>query len=143
VGESPPHSGKFFYERNTGLYRAMKSVFDWEGEFLAGFKTRGFYFDDLSLVPVNGMERKERRKQCEESVPSLVTRLREYDPAVIVTIGRGVDALIRTAVGEARLDIPIHGVTYPGRFLALKEQFENEMASIIPQLFDVKQAPAR
>ncbi len=112
----------------------MKSVFNWEGDFLSEFKAKGFYFDDLSLIPVNGMERKERRKQCEESVASLATRLKGYEPSVIVIIGRSVDKLIRRAANEAGLDVPIHCTTYPGRFRKLKERFKSEMTSIISQL---------
>ena len=135
VGESAPRSGKFFYLQNTGLYRAMKSVFNWDGDFLSQFKARGFYLDDLSLIPVNGMGPKERRKQCEESVASLSTRLKGYKPSTIVIIGRSVDKWIRKAVHEARLDVPIHSTTYPGRFENLRGQFQNEMTKIIPQLF--------
>jgi hypothetical protein len=138
VGESAPRSGKFFYLQNTGLYRAMKLVFNWKGDFLSEFKTRGFYFDDLSLIPVNGMERKERRKQCEESVASLAIRLKGYRPAAIVIIGRGVDKWIRRATNDAGLDIPIRCTTYPGRFQKLRERFKDEMASIIPQLFETR-----
>ena len=56
VGESAPQSGKFFYSQNSGLYRAMQQAFHAGGNFLLEFKARGFYLDDLSLVPVNGME---------------------------------------------------------------------------------------
>jgi len=113
----------------------MQSVFGWNDEFLSEFKAKGFYFDDLSLVPVNGMEPKERRKQCEAGVASLATRLKGYKPAAIVIIGRSVAKLIRKAVKEAGLDLPIHATTYPGRFQELKERFKSEMTSIIPQLF--------
>jgi hypothetical protein len=134
VGESPPRSGKFFYAQNTGLYRAMQSVFDWEDDFLAWFKAKGFYFDDLSLVPVNGMGRKERRQQCEASVASLATRMKGYQPAAIVIIGCSVDKWIRQAANEAGLEVPIYTTTYPGRFQRLREQFKNEMASILSQI---------
>jgi hypothetical protein len=134
MGESPPRSGKFLYEGNTALYRAMKSAFNWEGDFLSEFKAKGFYFDDLSLVPVNGMNPRERKMQCEASVASLTTRLKEYKPAAIVIIGRSIDKLIRKAVDKAGLDLPIHGTTYPGRFQTLRDRFQDEMTIIIPQL---------
>jgi hypothetical protein len=139
VGESPPRSGKFFYLQNTGLYRAMKSVFNWKGDFLSEFKARGFYLDDLSLIPVNGMGRMERRQQCEASIASFSTRLKRYRPAMIVIIGRSVDKFIRTAASDTGLDIPIHCTTYPGRFKNLKERFESDMANIVPQLLDTRQ----
>ncbi len=139
MGESAPRSGKFFYQQNTGLYRAIKAAFHGEDDFLSNFKAGGFYLDDLSLIPVNGMERKERRRQCEESVAPLATRLKAYRPAAIVIIGRSVDQLIHRAAKEAGIDIPIYTTTYPGRFKQLKEQFASEMAEIIPHLFTVSQ----
>lgn len=136
VGESPPRSGKFFYEQNSGLYRAMKSVFCWEKDFLSEFKAKGLYFDDLSLVPVNGMNPTERRRQCEASIGSLSDRLKDYKPAAIVILVRSIDRWVRKAATQAELKIPIHTTTYPGRFQKHRERFQNEMAVIIPQLFE-------
>jgi len=114
----------------------MQSVFTWEKDFLSEFKAKGFYFDDLSLVPVNGMEPRERRRQCEASIGSLSDRLRNYNPAAIVIVVRSIDTWVRKAAKQAELTIPIYTTTYPGRFQNHKERFRNEMAVIIPQLFE-------
>ena len=138
MGESAPRSGKFFYTQNTGLYRAMKSAFNWSENFLSEFKARGFYLDDLSLIPVNGMSDRERRRQCEASIESLADRLAEYKPAALVILVRRIDKWVRTAVAQAGLGIPVYNTTYPGRFQKLRTQFSSDMAVIIPQLFDVR-----
>jgi len=134
VGESAPRSGKFFYTQNTGLYRAIQQVFKGSDNFLTEFKARGFYLDDLSLIAVNGMAPKERREQCEASIPSLASRMKKYKPGAIVILVRSIDKWVRQAVTQAGLTVPIYSTTYPGRFQRLREQFQNEMAVIIPQL---------
>ena len=134
VGESAPRSGKFFYTHNTGLYRAIKQAFNGSDDFLSVFKASGFYLDDLSLVPVNGMSPGERREQCKASIPSFSRRLREYQPASIVILLRSIDKWVREAAAQAKLQVPVYSVTYPGRFQKLRETFQNEMAIIIPQL---------
>jgi hypothetical protein len=134
VGESAPRSGKFFYTQNTGLYRAIQQAFHANGDFLAEFKARGFYLDDLSLIPVNGMKPGERRKQCEASIASFSNRLTEYQPAAIVILLRSIDKWVREAVKHAKLKGTIYNTTYPGRFQEHRARFQNEMAVIIPQL---------
>jgi hypothetical protein len=134
VGESAPQSGKFFYSQNTGLYRAMQQAFHANDHFLAEFQAGGFYLDDLSLVPVNGMEPGERRRQCAASVASFSLRLVEYQPQTIVILLRSIDQWVREAVRRAGIRSTIYNVTYPGRFQNLRTQFQNEMAVILPQL---------
>ena len=134
VGESPPRSGKFFYSHNTGLYRAIKQAFNGSNDFLSDFSARGFYLDDLSLIPVNGMAPRERSEQCKASIPSFSRRLREYQPASIVILLRSIDKWVREAAAQAKLEVPVYSVTYPGRFQKLRETFQNEIAIINPQL---------
>lgn len=134
MGESAPRSGKFFYTQNTNLYRTMQSAFAANEDFLSEFKARGFYLDDLSLIPVNGMERRERRQQLQASIPSLVQRLIEYKPKTIVILLRSIDPLVRQAAQHAELTVPIFTTTYPGRFQKSRDRFQSEMATILPHL---------
>jgi hypothetical protein len=136
VGESVPRSGKFFYSQNTGLYRAVKMAFHWDGDFLPAFQARGFYLDDLSLIPVNGMNPAERKRQCEASIDSLADRLKDYMPAAIVILVRSIDKWVKQAAKQAGLKIPVYTTTYPGRFQNHRERFQNEMAVILPQLLE-------
>ncbi len=57
VGESAPHGGTFFYNRNSGLFREIRKAFQGTESFLEDFKRNGFYLDDLVLEPVNHLER--------------------------------------------------------------------------------------
>ena len=138
VGESAPKSDKFFYNMNTGLYRAMKVAFDGKDDFLSKFKAQGMYLDDLSLIPVNDMERNERRRQCQNSVDDLAGRLREYLPAEIVVIGLGVEKFIRKAAENAGLKVPISATPFPN-WLKDKLRFEADMALIARRLSGTKQ----
>src|ERR1700721_4048363 len=60
VGESPPHSGKFFYYGNTALAHHMSfamrraGLLD-DGDFPDRFKAYGWDLDDLVLEPVTRM----------------------------------------------------------------------------------------
>jgi len=137
VGESAPKNDKFFYNGNTGLYRAMKVAFDGNDDFLADFKARGMYLDDLSLVPVNDMERNERKRQCQNSISDLADRLRAYQPAEIVVIGLGIEKFIRKAAENAKLNVPISATPFPN-WLKDKVQFEADMAMIARRLSGTK-----
>ena len=58
VGESPPASGKFFYNGNSQLARNMRRILgrlllDDPKDFLARFEASGCCLDDLVLIPVN------------------------------------------------------------------------------------------
>jgi hypothetical protein len=79
VGESPPYGGTFFYLGNSKLYDKMRSVIesklDKTDDFLATFKSYGWYLDDLVLTPVNQKERAERRKMCRNAQASLAKRI--------------------------------------------------------------------
>ena len=101
-------------------------------------KAQGMYVDDLSLIPVNGMERNERKRQCQNSVGDLADRLIEYQPDEIVIIGLGVERFIRKAAEIARLRIPI-SVTPVPNWLKDKLQFEADMALIARRISGIKQ----
>src|ERR1700677_1381627 len=66
VGEAPPASGRFFYSRNSGLYRAMRDAFRSvdpaidDENFLAVFKGSGCYLTDLCPEPVDRLNSKLR-----------------------------------------------------------------------------------
>ena len=54
VGESPPASGRFFYQADSGLYRAVKETFLTaiaplaKNDFLDSFRSLGCYLVDLA-----------------------------------------------------------------------------------------------
>src|SRR5258708_15513474 len=70
VGESPPASGRFFYQADSGLYRAVRDTFLTafpplqKTAFLDSFRSLGCYLVDLCGEPVDKMLRHARRCAC-------------------------------------------------------------------------------
>jgi hypothetical protein len=67
LGESPPAGGTFFYYANSKLYDATREAFEAgipalrrTDDFLDAFKRLGCYLEDLSPVPVNHLDLKDR-----------------------------------------------------------------------------------
>src|SRR5215467_7379098 len=73
VGESPPASGRFFYQADSGLYRAMRETFVQafpsfnDTEFLDSFCALGCYLIDLCGEPVDDMTPDARRQVCRKA----------------------------------------------------------------------------
>jgi hypothetical protein len=136
VGESAPKSGDFFYLGNTNMTRYMRRALVPEAgsdlEFLDTFKARGFYLDDLVLVPINGMTGCERRAHWRRSSPGFVTRLTEYRPAAVVLLVKGMRRVVERAVRESRLAVPFYAVPFPG--MSHQNDFLAEMAALIGNL---------
>jgi hypothetical protein len=94
VGESAPHSGKFFYFGNTAMTRYMEAAVnsalgvDEHTAFLDRFQTLGWYLDDLVLSPVNHLTPSERQTQCKAALKSLAERIADYRPLAIVSLMR-------------------------------------------------------
>jgi hypothetical protein len=69
IGESAPANGKFFYVKSNmtthtmrAFEKALGAQFEDIDNFHSFFMSRGCYLDDLSLVSVIGLERKERER---------------------------------------------------------------------------------
>ncbi len=77
IGESPPASGRFFYHRDSGLYRATCDAFQIidpainDENFLAAFQAMGCYLIDLCPDPVDRLDPPSRRAACRagEAIP--------------------------------------------------------------------------
>jgi hypothetical protein len=133
VGESAPVSGAFFYDGNSQLYRYMKTALGGGESFLEEFRSRGFFFDDLVLVPVNHQTPSERRTLHREWTTSLAQRMREYDPLAVVTVLIGIQDAVRLAMYDAGLrDEPHHVVPFPGN--GQQTRFAEAMSQIVPKL---------
>jgi hypothetical protein len=139
VGESAPAGDTFFYAENSTLYHETRSAFERalpdqpvpEG-FLERFERRGCYLDDLCLEPVNQLPDRERERRRSEAMEPLAERLLEYDPGVVVAIGKTTAApLVLSALRHAGLaDIPFHVVAFPGR-PEHKADFHRELDTIL------------
>jgi hypothetical protein len=136
VGESAPLSGDFFYFGGTNMTCFMRKVLAPEAtsdlDFLDGFKARGWYLDDLVLIPVNGMTPRERRAHRLRSQSSLAARIAEYQPLAIVTLLRGIRKVVEDAARDAGSKADLHGVPFPGN--SHQNRFLEEMAQLLPRL---------
>jgi hypothetical protein len=113
VGESAPHSGRFFYCGNSSLFYAMKRALGGQASFLDDFKSMGFYLDDLVLVPVNKLVRQERAKLRSESIAGLAERLTEYKPNAVVVVMRAIKPMVEQAMIKAGLSFEPRCTPHP------------------------------
>jgi hypothetical protein len=134
VGESPPASGRFFYQADSGLYRAIRRTFLAvfpvleNTHFLQAFRALDCYLVDLCGQPVDRMSRKQRAETCGAGEIRLSRTIKELRPKIIVTIVRSIAENVRRAETLAewhgeRLELP-----YPGRWKKNRVAFEDELA---------------
>jgi hypothetical protein len=141
IGESPPASGRFFYRKDSGLYRAMRDAFRAidpsinDDTFLEMFQRSGCYLIDACAVPVDRLDARSRRAACLESESSLVRSIRHLDPAVIVTMVKSIRDIVQRAAGHARWQGPILELPYPGRWASHRKVFVEGLAPQLAQLF--------
>ena len=83
-------------------------------DFLERFKSLGWFLDDLSLEPVNGLAPAARKAACRAARSSLAARIAQYPPKAIVTLLVGIGGIVETAAVEAGSDAPRYVVPFPG-----------------------------
>jgi hypothetical protein len=137
IGESPPASGRFFYARDSGLYRAMREAFQTadasisDENFLAAFQASGCYLVDLCADPVDRLDPKSRgaaRVAGEESLARIIARLQPAAIGILLrSIGRNVEKAISRAGWQGEL---IH-LPYPGRWVRHRNAFIETLAPAI------------
>jgi hypothetical protein len=132
VGESAPKSGRFFYSSNSSLFRAMKQVFGSQETFLEDFKKKGFYLDDLVLMPINKLQGRKRSKLRQEAIPELAKRLAEYKPKAVVVVMRAILPTVRKAMRTAGISYEPFCVPHPA--FGNWTRFSNAMTEIIGDL---------
>ena len=140
VGESPPASGRFFYQGDSGLYRAMREAFlvadpsMSDASFLAAFQTAGCYLIDLCREPVDHLDSRSRRATCLASEASLSRTISRLQPLKIVTVVRSIEANVTRAALRAGWHGPFLHLPYPGRWSHYKDRFvQNLVESIMQQ----------
>jgi hypothetical protein len=122
VGEAPPASGRFFYQRDSGLYRAVRKAFldalptlpaD---DFLDWFRALGCYLVDLCGRPVDHLSKKSRGKACRAGEPRLTRSLRQLRPEIVVALVRSIADNVKRAERRAAWSGVHIEVPYPGRW---------------------------
>jgi hypothetical protein len=137
VGESAPAGGTFFYYGNSSMARYMKAAMEAAGlmgdeDFLARFKSFGWYLDDLVLAPVNHLTPPERKAQCRGAQKSLADRVAKYQPRAIVTLLIGISPIVTAAANAAGSTVPRYAVHFPGN--GQQANFRADMVRILPVL---------
>ncbi len=113
VGESAPHSGRFFYSGNSSLFYAMQRAFGGKATFLQDFKRSGFYLDDLVAVPVNKLASRQRSAHRWQSVAGLANRLRSYKPQAIVIVMCAIKPMVAEAMRSAGISYEPYCTPHP------------------------------
>ncbi len=137
IGESPPASGRFFYQGDSGLYRAVRDAFlaahpsITAAGFLTAFQDMGCYLIDTSLEPVDHLDPPSRRAACLAGEPLLCRTIRKLQPETIVTVVRSIRGNVERAAACAGWSGPMVDLPYPGRWLRHRETF---LAGLVPLL---------
>lgn len=137
VGEAPPASGRFFYQGDSGLYRAVRGTFMAAfpslspDEFLEEFRGFGCYLVDLCGEPVDHLARSTRINLCSAGEVRLARMIRNLHPTVIVTLVRSIRTSVRRVqqtVGWAGLHLEL---PYPGRWKRHRVEFQRQLVPIL------------
>ncbi len=137
IGEAPPASGRFFYQRDSGLYRAMRDAFRLidpsmtDDGFLAVFQSSGCYLIDACPRPIDQLDPRSRRAACLASEPSLSRAIRRLQPHAIATLVRSIRGNVERAASLAGWTGPLIDLPYPGRWSRHRQIF---LDTLVPQL---------
>ena len=136
VGESAPAGGAFFYRQTGQVHSQFRQVLaPHVGDcptFIKAFQKAAFYLDDLVLEPVNWLSRSERKAAHAASVPSLASRLREYEAPLVVAFMKGIAAPVKAAIAASGTPCQFELVPFPGN--GRQAEFRSAMTAIIPKL---------
>ncbi len=137
VGESPPASGRFFYQADSGLYRAIRNTFRaafptlHEDDFLHSFQTLGCYLVDLCGKPVDRLSTARRNDACRDGEVHLARMLKELQPKIVITVIRSISANVRRAQASAKWKGLHVELPYPGRWKEHRIAFEDTLKPVL------------
>ncbi|MEQ1907761.1 MAG: hypothetical protein ABMA15_03015 [Vicinamibacterales bacterium] len=140
VGESPPASGRFFYQQDSGLYRAVFETFHSvdssldRTNFLSLFAAAGCYLVDLCPEPVDRLDAAPRRAACRAGEARLAKTIARFQPSAIVSVVRSIEANVGRALARAHWYGECHCLPYPGRWQRSRTAFRNEFAPLVRTL---------
>ena len=147
IGEAPPASGRFFYSRNSGLYRAMRDAFQSidasidDENFLAAFQASGCYLTDLCPEPVDNLDAEPRQAARRAGERSLSRRIVQLQPAIIAPVLRSIGGNVMQACSRAAWQGPIIHLPYPGRWRRHRNAFIDALAPTIRGLMSSSAKP--
>lgn len=148
VGESAPASGRFFYRRNSGLYRAIRNLFEAadpsirDENFLEKFQHCGCYLIDLCGEPVDKLEPNARRAAHLAGERSLRQAISRLQPEMIVSLCRSIRPIVSRAATAANWTGPIIDVPYPGRWIHHNRVFTAKLLPVVKRILQSALNPA-
>lgn len=137
VGEAPPASGRFFYQADSGLYRAVRDTFIsafpnlQKARFLESFRALGCYLVDLCGQPVDRMDRKARQLVCCAGEAKLKRTLRHLRPELVVAVVRSINRNVRRAEDQAKWSGLHVELPYPGRWVHHRAEFRRKLIPLL------------
>lgn len=129
VGESPPASGRFFYQQDSGLYRAVFETFRRvdssldHANFLTLFARARCYLVDLCPEPVDRLAPAPRRAACRAGEASLARAISRLRPTTIVSVVRSIEDNVDRAASRAGWRGEVLRLPYPGRWQRSRAAF--------------------
>jgi hypothetical protein len=141
VGEGPPASGRFFYQADSGLYRAIRDAFasvlpaDGERDFLESFRSLGCYLVDLCGRPVDHLPLNQRLKACLDSEVRLAGILKRLRPEIVITVVRTISANVKRSQQRANWSGIHIELPYPGRWHRHRTAFLKELSLVLQRIF--------
>ena len=146
AGEAPPASGRFFYQADSGLYRAIRDVFVETfpdvatGDFLKVFQEMGCYLIDVCGKPVDRMAPGQRKRICREGETRLTTRLKQLRPKIVITVVRSISGNVKRSERRAEwlgkhIELP-----YPGRWHRYRQVFLEGLTSVLRETYGRRRA---
>jgi hypothetical protein len=145
VLESPPKTGKYFYNPNglvtEQLFGAMMRLLGLspkdKNAGLQEFQRRGFIVVDASYEPVNGLADKARDKKILESFPALVRDLISFDSArntPLILVKANICTLLRPRLDREGFAIANHNEKIPFPGSGRQKEFHEKTKSVLARI---------
>ncbi len=141
IGEAPPASGRYFYQGDSGLYRAVRDAFRRvdpfisDANFLDTFQAAGCYLIDLCPYPVDQWDERTRRTHRLANEPLLCRTIKKLQPVLIVSMLQAIHGNIQRAASHVGWNGRLVELPYPGRWIHHKEMFISGLESDLRALF--------
>jgi len=137
IGEAPPASGRFFYQADSGLYRAMRGAFFAalpelrDADFLESFRTLDCYLVDLCGKPVDRLDPPERKQARTEGEVPLSRMVRRLQPGTVITVVRAIAPNVIRAQQLSNWTGVHLVLPYPGRWKQHRGAFEELLIPVL------------
>jgi hypothetical protein len=141
VGEAPPASGRFFYQADSGLYRAVRDAFAivfpeiGDTEFLNSFRALGCYLVDLCGQPVDRLPDEQRISARLDGEVRLAKMLKRLRPEIMITVVRSIAGNVKRSQDLANWSGLHVELPYPGRWQHHRTEFLRELTSVLREIY--------